>query len=110
MNSQLFLSLIRQNVPAGFHFQAETHPSVEMTLFHQPERKCLLAGLLNLEREFPQIDVGASVRVKLPPHSKTRQILRVPDQTPIPFQEEAGYARFKLEPFDAIAMAQVLYE
>jgi hypothetical protein len=110
VNSQLFLRLIRQHVSPSFYFEAETHPSVEMTLFHQPERKCLLAGFLNLEREFPQIEVGASVRVKLPAQTKTRQILRLPDRTPIPFQEEAGYASFHLEPFDAIAMAQVLYE
>jgi hypothetical protein len=110
VNSQLFLSLIRQNVPPGFCFDVETHPSVEMTLFHQPERKCMLAGFLNLEREIPQINVGASVRVKLPANTKTREILRLPDKTRMPFQEEAGYARFRLEPFEAIAMAQVLYD
>ena len=101
---------VRQNVSPAFYFEVETHPSVEMTLFHQPERRCLLAGLLNLEREFPQIDVGASVRVKLPAKTKTREILRLPDRVPIPFQTEAGYVSFWVEPFDAIAMAQVFYE
>ncbi len=110
VNSQLFLSLIHQNISEPFYFEVETHPSVEVTLFHQPERRCLLAGLLNLEREFPQIDVGASVRVRLPPHTRAREILRLPDKTRIVFQENTGYAHFRLEPFDAIAMAQVFYE
>ena len=110
VNSQLLLNLIQKHVPPGFYFEVETHPSIEATLFHQPDRRCLLAGLLNLEREFPQIEVGASVRVKLPAQAKAREIVRLPDKTRIPFKEEAGYASFQVEPFDAIAMVQISYE
>lgn len=110
VNSDLFLSLIHRILAKPFSFEVDTHPSVEATLFHQPERRCLLAGLLNLDREFPQIDVPASVRVKLPADAKARDVVLLPAKTSVPFQVEKGYARFRLEPFNAIAMAQVFYE
>ena len=110
VNSQLFLHLINSYVSKPFHFEVDTHPSVEAILFHQAEQRCLLIGLLNLEREFPQINVGASVRVKLPAGTKPREIFRLPEKTHLSFQTEDGYARFRFEPFDGITMAQLFYE
>lgn len=109
VNSQLFLSVVRQNVSERFRFEVEAHPSIEVTLFDQPEHRCLLVGFLNLEREFPQINVSASARVKLPVHSPTREVMQLPNAKHIPFQEEANYVSFQLETFDAVAMVQISY-
>jgi hypothetical protein len=75
-----------------------------MTLFHQPERKRLLAGLLNLQRQLPQVPVPATVRVLPLPGQKVRRILRLPHQTPISFAEARPYVEFRIEPFETLAM------
>jgi len=81
-----------------------------MTLFHQPERKRLLAGLLNLQRQLPQVPVPATVRVQPLPGQRVRRVLRLPQQTPVTFVDAKPYIEFRVEPFDTLAMFALDYE
>ena len=110
VNAKLVLSVLRRVLPAPYYFEADTHPSVEMTLFHQPEKKRVLAGLLNMQQELPQIPVGATVRVQVPGEGRVTRVVLIPEQKTIPFEKAGPYTQFRLQPFDALAMAFVEYE
>ena len=66
VNPVLLVHLIKRTLPGPYKFEADTHPSVEMTLFHQAEKKRLLVGLLSMQDQLPAIPLGATVRVQTP--------------------------------------------
>ena len=109
VNRKLLAHLLRRVLPAQPWFELEAHPSVEMTLFHQPELGRLRAGLLNLQRSWPQVPVGARVRVRIPEGRRARAVRRLPDQTKVSFRAAAPYVEFTVEPFDALALFLVEY-
>jgi hypothetical protein len=110
VNARIVLAALRRVLPGPFHFQADTHPSVEMTLFHQPDKKRLLAGLLNMSQELPPTPVSATVRVKVPDGRKARRVISVPDGRTIPFERNGAYTQFHLEGVEVLSMATVEYE
>jgi len=107
VNSRLIASLVRTALPAPYHFEIETHPSVEMTLFHQKEQKRLLVGLLTMQDELPAFPVSAKVRVQSP--GPVTAVLRLPDRKPLKFTAGTPYVEFDLEPFNSLSMAIVEY-
>ncbi|HVA01759.1 MAG TPA: alpha-amylase family protein [Terriglobia bacterium] len=102
--------LIRRFLPGPYHFQADTHPSVEATLFHQAEKQRLLVSLLNTQAQTPMIPVGATVRVHLPAERRPKRVLHLPDPQGIVFEKVGPYVQFRLAPFKLLAMALVEYE
>ena len=110
VNANLFLSLLQRALPRPYKFEVETHPAVEMTLFHQAEKQRLLAGLLNMPQQMPPIPVGAMVRVQPPPGRKVTGVFHLPERKALKFDVAGPYIQFKLEPFDSLSMAMVEYE
>ena len=110
VNGRLLVWLLKRELPGPYHFEVETHPAVEMTLFHQPEKKWLLAGLLNMQRDLPPVPVGAVVKVQVPEGRQVKAVVRVPDRKAIAYEKAGRYVQFRLEPFPVIAMALVEYQ
>ena len=110
LNAQMMVYLLKRALPGPYKFEVETHPSVEMTLFHQAEKQRLLAGLLNLQEELPLISVGATVRVLVPSGRRVSVVSHLPDRKAIPTRFIGPYVQFQLEPFAALAMALIEYE
>jgi hypothetical protein len=81
-----------------------------MTLYHQREKKRMLAGLLNMQQQLPPFPVGATVRVQVPSGRRVTRVVSIPEQKTIPFEKAGPYTQFRLQPFDALAMALVEYE
>ena len=109
VNARLLVWLLKRVLLGPYHFEVETHPAVEMTLFHQPEKGQLLAGLLNMPRDLPPVPVGAVVRVRIPEGRRVTGVVRVPDRKAMGFEKAGPYVQFRLEPFPVIAMALVGY-
>jgi hypothetical protein len=107
VNTRLIAALVRNALPGPYHFEVETHPSVEMTLFHQPEQKRLLAGLLTMQDELPAFVVSAKVRVQAP--GRVTAVLGLPDRKPLKFTAVTPYVEFDLEPFNSLSMALIEY-
>jgi hypothetical protein len=107
VNTRLIAALVRTALPGPYHFEVETHPSVEMTLFHQKDKKRLLAGLLTMQDQLPAFPVNAKVRVQAPGH--VTAVLRLPDRKPIKFAAGTPYVEFELEPFNSLSMAMIEY-
>ena len=110
VDRQFVLSLLKRALPGPYRFELEAHPAVEMTLFHQPERKRLLATLLNLQRQLPQVPVPATVCVLPLPGQRVQRVLRLPQQAPVTFVDAKPYVEFRVEPFDTLAMFALDYE
>jgi len=110
INGRLVVWVLKRVLSGPSHFEVETHPSVEMTLYHQPEKRRLLAGLLNMQRDLPPVPVGAVVRVHVPEGRRTTRVVKVPDGRVIEFEKAGPYVQFRLEPFPVISMALVEYE
>jgi hypothetical protein len=110
VNTKLVLSVLRRVFPGPYWFEADTHPSVEVTLYHQRDRKRLLAGLLNMQQQLPPIPVGATVRVQVPTGRRATRVISVPAGREIPFEKAGPYTQFRVPPFEALSMAFVEYE
>jgi len=110
VNRELVLSLLRRVIPGPLSFEAETNPAVEMTLFDQAEKSRLLAGLLNLEPQWPQSPQTATVRVLIPAGRRVTKVIAVPEGNSIAFEKVGVYAQFRFDRFESLAMALVEYE
>jgi hypothetical protein len=80
-----------------------------MTVFHQPEQKRLLTGLLNMQSITPPLPVAAKVRVSIPSGHRVSSVVLLPDRKPLKFEPAGPYVQFSLEPFEILAMALVQY-
>jgi hypothetical protein len=110
VNARVFVSLLRRVLPGPYQFEVETHPAVEMTIYHQPANRQMLAGLLNMQSISPPIPVGAQVRITIPSGRRVTSVELLPDRKPLRFEPAGPYVRFSLEPFKVLAMALVRYE
>ncbi|MGH9617340.1 MAG: alpha-L-fucosidase [Acidobacteriaceae bacterium] len=110
VNSKVVLSFLHRLLPGPYHFQVDTHESVEMTLFHQPAKRRLLVSLLNMEWTLPPIAVDATVRVQVPSGGKVFRVSMLPDRKTVAFTRIGPYAEFHVQPFELLAMASVEYE
>jgi hypothetical protein len=109
VNARLLAALLKRALPGPYHFEADTHPSVEMTLFHQEEKKRLLAGLLTMQQQLPALPVSATVRVQVPGGKRATAVVHVPDRKPLKFKTAGAYVQFDLEPFTSLTMALIEY-
>ena len=109
VNARLVLALLKRLLPGPYHFEADTHPSVEMTLFHQEDKKRMLAGLLTMQQQLPPFPATATVRVQIPSGKKITAVTHLPERKPLKFKTTGAYVQFDLEPFDALSMALIEY-
>ncbi len=103
----VFINLL-QLLARPFSFQAAAPKAVEVTLFHQAERRRFIITLLNFQKELPNIPVeGARVRVRL--DSKIpRRLTLLPAGQPLPYEVRDGYVEFvapRVETFLMLALA-----
>jgi hypothetical protein len=109
VNARLVAALLKRVLPGPYEFEVDTHPSVEMTLFHQKEKKRLLAGLLTMQQQLPAFPVAATVRVQVPSGKKVTAVVHIPERKPLKFKTAGAYVQFDLEPFTALSMALIEY-
>jgi hypothetical protein len=109
VNARLAAFLLKRVLAGPFNFEVDTHPSVEMTLFHQAEKKRLVATLLTMQLQFPELPVNATVRVQPPAGKRITAVLHVPDRKAIRFKTVSPYVQFDLEPFNSLSMVVVEY-
>lgn len=110
VNMRLLAALIKHALPGPYCFEAETHPSVEMTIFDQPEKKRLLASLVSTQDQFPPFAATATVRVRVPKAKKVSAVRRVPQREPLQFKMVDEYVQFDVAPFTAFSMNVIEYE
>lgn len=110
VNGKILVSLLRDAFRGAYRFEADTHPSVEVTLFDQPQHNKLLLGLLNMEPEDPPLPVPATVRVRVPQGKRYVSAVHLPDQEQMEITKSSDYLSLTFQPFTVMAMAQIKYE
>ena len=101
---ETFLQLIRR-LNDRWSFEAGAPPVVELTLFHQPERRRHLLTLINFQKDLPNIPVeGIHVRVRLPGGTRVRQVEQIPISRVINHEEGRGLVSFTVPRLETLAM------
>ena len=97
VNARLVLTLLKRLLPTPYKFEAKTHPSVEVTLFDQPENQRLLVGMLNMQSQLPAVPVGATIKVQPPPGRQASDVVRIPDRESMPFERTGPCVEIEFE-------------
>ena len=88
----VFVRLMRRLQPE-FAFESEAPATVELTLFHQPDRKRHVLGLVNFQHDLPNLPAdGITVRLRLP--RAIRSIRQLPGGKVIPHRTRKGVVTF----------------
>jgi hypothetical protein len=109
VDARVFELLLKRILQPPFKFEADTDPSVEVTLFHQEDRHRLLLGMLNLQPQVPVIPVAATIRVLVPSAGKVRKVSLLPEQKTVKFSHSGSYVSFNVPEFTLVRMALVDY-
>jgi len=103
----VFINLIKLISNRSFFFEADAPKSVEVTLFHQEDKKRYLIDLLNYQAELPNIPVsGIKIRIRLD-NKKPQRLILLPEGKKLDFKIEGNYIEFiapKLETFLMICL------
>lgn len=103
----IFTNLINLLSSKPFSFEADAPKSVEITLFHQQDKKRYLVNLLNFQTELPNIPIeGIKIRIRLG-KKKPERLLELPKESELAYELKKGYVEFitpKLETFLMLAL------
>jgi hypothetical protein len=109
VDARIFLLLLKRALKPPYKFEADTDPAVEVTLFHQEEKRRLVVGMLNLQMQVPTIPVAATLRVLLPEGRRARKVSLLPEQKEVAFSTAGPYIGFQVPAFKLVSMALVEY-
>jgi hypothetical protein len=108
-NMNMVSHLLRSQLPPPYKFEADADRAIEVTLFHQPENKRMLVGLLNMQEPFPTFPMPATVRVQMPGSVEPGKVLLLPEKREMPFTSAGQNVQFYVPPFQVFAMVLVEY-
>ena len=102
-----FVRLLRRLCPRP-SFEGTAQPAVEVTFFHQPDRRRYLLNLVNFQHELPNVPVdGIQVRLHLP--HRVRSLRRLPEGRPLRFHSTPGEVNFTVPRQQTLAMLALSY-
>lgn len=106
----IFVGMVRSLAGRSFSFEADAPAAVEITLFHQPDRKRFILNLVNEQEEAPPIPVsGARVRVRTEGRGKCRAVL-LPDETPLASRQIEGCTEIDIPTLEIFRMVALNYD
>jgi Hypothetical glycosyl hydrolase 6/Beta-galactosidase trimerisation domain len=108
-HKQVFIQMIRSLASAPFSFEAEAPPVVEVTLFHQPDKKRYVVNLVNEQEVLPPVPVfNATVRIRLDGKRAVRAAL-LPVESPLSFAVRGDYVEVVVPELDIFQMLLLEY-
>jgi Hypothetical glycosyl hydrolase 6 len=109
-HKRCFLAIIRSLTGSEPTFELDAPPAVEMTAFHQPDRKRYVLHFINMQEELPPVAVmgmRASVRAK---GRKWTRAAVVPDGTALTIRTKEDRVEVEVPTLDIYRMIVVEYE
>ena len=107
---RVFAQMVRELAGRPFSFEADAPGAVEVTLFHQPDRRRFLVNLVNAQEQLPPIPVlDAVVRVRTDGKKPVSAAL-LPDERPLPFTVKGDYTEIVAPRLDIFCMLMLAYE
>jgi hypothetical protein len=102
-----FVQLLRR-FQHQFTFEVTAHPSVEVTLFHQPDRSRYVLSLVSFQHALPNLPVdGIEVRLRLA--HRIRQVRDLPSRGSLRFRSAEGVVTFTAPRLRTLAMMALTY-
>lgn len=108
-HSEIFANLIRLLADKPFVFESDAPKPVEITVFHQPDKKRYLISLLNIQEELPNVPVEA-IEVKMNIPQKAIGLLDVGTEKTWPFETQDNSVRFKTGRFQTFQFYALSYQ
>jgi hypothetical protein len=108
---RIFAHMIRELSYRPFMFKALNAPyAVEITLFHQKDKKRFIISLVNEQEQLPPIKVsGIKVQIALN-GKKPKSALLLPECKDLPYEVVGGYAEITVPELDIFHMLALSYE
>jgi hypothetical protein len=104
-----FANMIRTLASTPFSFEADAPPAVEVTVFHQPDRKRYLVNVVNEQELLPPIPVfNIPIRVRMGDKRATRAAL-LPAESPLPLAVKGDYVEVVVPRLDIFQMLLLEY-
>jgi hypothetical protein len=104
--SDTLIRLLRALYDA-YRFEADAPASVEVTLFHQPERGRYVLSLVDFQKDLPNIPVdGIQVRLRLG-NAQVARVVQLPNGNEIEHQVEEGVVTIAVPRLETLAMFAV---
>jgi len=104
--SPTFIAILKRLKP-DFRVEAKAHPSVEMTVFHQPDRKRYLVSLVNFQKDLPNIPIdGIEVTLRLGDET-VRNVNLLPGGENLPLRGKGGVLSFIVPRLETLRMIAV---
>ena len=109
-HKEAFAQMVRTLAAAPFSFEADAPPAVEVTLFHQPDRKRYLVSVVNEQELLPPVPVcDMRVRVRLGERRATRAAL-LPSESPLSVTAKGDCVEIVVPSVDIFQMLLLEYE
>jgi hypothetical protein len=109
-NDRLLAHLIRSLADGPLSFGAETYPAIQMSVFHQADRKRLLVCLLNGQAVLPPVPAGTvNFRVALPKGAVAAKVVELPGGGAVESRVENGSVFAAAKNVELFAMLAVDY-
>jgi hypothetical protein len=109
-HKSVFAHITRTLANGPLSFEVDAPPAVEITLFHQPEKKRYIASLINEQELLPPVPAcNVAVRVRVDGHRVTRALL-LPDESPLPFEAKGDYVEVMVSELRIFQMLALEYE
>ena len=106
----IFTNLIRFLSPKPFLFEAEAPKSVEVTVFHQKDKKRYLINVLNFQDELPNIPVeGILIKIKLD-GKLFGKLVRLPEGKDLACKIKGNYLELRVPKLETFMMLALDYK
>jgi hypothetical protein len=107
--SSIFINLIRL-LSNSFSFEADAPKPVEITAFHQGERKRFIISLVNFQKDLPNIPVqGIRVRVRME-ERKVKRLVLLPEEKELPYRKRGDFVEFCAPQLETFLMFALDYD
>jgi len=107
--SSIFINLIRL-LSNAFSFEADAPNPVEITVFHQEDRRCFIVNLNNFQKELPNIPVqGIRVRVRLDGRT-VKRLVSLPEEKELAYCKKGNFVEFCAPQLETFLMFALDYD
>ncbi|HHY81617.1 MAG TPA: hypothetical protein GX505_02930, partial [Clostridiales bacterium] len=110
IHSRIFANLINLLKTGDYYFSTNAPRVVEITLFHQPEKKSYTVNVVNVQENMPVIPVS-DIQIKIFVGDKNPvEVIRMPDKKRMEHTTEDNHVVIKLDKLYIFEMFSLIYE
>lgn len=106
----ILFNLIKLLATKPFVFESDAPKSVELTVFHQEDKKRYIINLLNFQDQMPNIPVAGIKIVLNLQGKKAKRLLELPGEKKVKFQTDNGRLTFTAPVLNTFLMFALEYE